>query len=63
MTRLMLSRLRTPERLAAVSANQLLLGVVALALAYLAALSCGFRSDGSLVVGAAGSLGEGGAQG
>jgi ABC-2 type transport system permease protein len=61
MTRLMLSRLRTPEMLAAISANQVLLGVVALALAYLAALSCGYRSDGSivalLVVGAAGTLG------
>jgi len=61
MTRLMLSRLKTSEMLAAVSANQVVLGVVALALAYLAALSCGYRSDGSLaallVVGAAGTLG------
>ncbi len=61
MTRLMLSRLRTPELLAAVSANQVLLGSVGLALAYLAALSCGYRSDGSLVallvVGAAATLG------
>jgi ABC-2 type transport system permease protein len=61
MTRLMLSRLRTPEMLAAVSVNQVLLGIVALALAYLAALSCGYRSNGSLVallvVGAAATLG------
>lgn len=61
MARLMLSRLRTAELLAAVSANQVLLGVVALALAYLAALSCGYRSEGSLaallVVGAVTTLG------
>jgi len=61
MMRLMLSRLRTPELLAAVSANQVFLGTVALALAYLAALSCGYRSEGSLaallVVGAATTLG------
>lgn len=61
MTRLMLSRLRTPELLAAVSVNQVLLGSVALGLAYFAAWTCGYRSEGSvaalLVVGAAGSLG------
>jgi ABC-2 type transport system permease protein len=61
ITRLMLSRLRTTEFLAAVSVNQVLLGIVALALAYLAALTCGYRSGGSLaallVVGAAGTLG------
>ncbi len=61
LTRLMLSKLRTPELLAAVSINQVFLGLVALALAYLAALSCGYRSEGSLaallVVGAAATLG------
>ncbi|HTP49465.1 MAG TPA: ABC transporter permease [Anaeromyxobacteraceae bacterium] len=61
MIRLMLSRLKTPELLAAVSVNQVLLGIVALALAYLAALGCGYRSEGSLaallVVGAATTLG------
>jgi len=61
MTRLMLSRLTTPELLAAVSANQVILGCVALSLAYLAALACGYHSAGSLTallaVGAAGTLG------
>ncbi|MEN6369691.1 MAG: ABC transporter permease [Thermotogota bacterium] len=61
MTRLMLSRLRTSELLTAVSVNQVFLGLVALTLAYLAALSCGYESAGSLpallVVGAATTLG------
>jgi ABC-2 type transport system permease protein len=61
MTRLMLSRLTTFEFLAAISINQLLIGVGALALAYLAALACGYHSDGSLlavlVVGAVSTLG------
>jgi len=60
MTRLMLSRLRSWELLAAVSINQVLLGLVALALAYLAAQTCGYQSEGSLaallVVGAATTL-------
>ncbi|MFH1807943.1 MAG: ABC transporter permease [Pseudomonadota bacterium] len=50
LMRLSLSRLKLWELLAAVSANQVLLGLVALTLAYLAALSCGYRSEGSLVV-------------
>jgi len=61
MTRLLLSRLRTGEMLAAVAVNQVLLGLAALILAYFAAVSCGYRSEGSLaallVVGAAGTLG------
>jgi ABC-2 type transport system permease protein len=61
MMRLRLSRLRTPELLAAVSVNHVFLGLAALGLAYLAALSCGYQSDGSLLlfllIGAAGSLG------
>jgi ABC-2 type transport system permease protein len=47
MTRIMLSRLGTWELLAAVSINQVLIGAAALALAYGAALTCGFRSEGS----------------
>ncbi len=58
--RLVLSRLRTSEMLAAVSANQVLIGVVALALAYGAAMSVGYRGEGSfvavLVVGALSTL-------
>jgi len=61
MTRLMLSDLRPSELFAAVAANQVLLGLLALLLAYAAALSCGYRSEGSLpallVVGAFGTLG------
>ncbi len=61
MARLMLSRLRTRELLAAVSVTQVLTGVLGLGLAYLAAISCGYHSSGSLavllVVGAVGSLG------
>ena len=48
MSRLRLSKLRTSELLAAVSVNQVLIGVAALALTYAAALSCGYRSPGSL---------------
>jgi ABC-2 type transport system permease protein len=48
MTRLVLSKLGTAELLAAVSIAQVGIGVVALALAYLAALSCGYVSAGSL---------------
>jgi ABC-2 type transport system permease protein len=61
MSRLMLSRLTTAELLAAVSACQVLIGVAALLLAYLAALSVGYRGVGSLstllVVGALSTLG------
>lgn len=61
VTRLMLSKLRTTEFLTAVTINQVFIGVTALALAYLAALSCGYRSDGSmamvLLIGAATTLG------
>jgi ABC-2 type transport system permease protein len=49
LARLMLSKLRLGELLAAVAANQVLLGLAALSLAYLAALCCGYRSDGSLL--------------
>lgn len=61
MRRLMLSRLRTWEFLAAVTVNQVLIGLGALGLTYLAALSVGYRSDGSvamvLLVGAVTTLG------
>lgn len=61
MTRLMLSRLRTWEFLAAITVNQVLIGLVALGLTYVAAVSVGYRSDGSvamvLVVGAVTTLG------
>lgn len=50
MTRLMLSRLRTWEFLAAITANQVLIGLGALGLTYLAAMSVGYRSDGSVVM-------------
>lgn len=60
MTRLLLSKLRGWEMLAAVSVNQALLGLAALALAYLAAWTCGYRSEGSvallLLVGLAGTI-------
>ena len=60
MPRLMLSRLRLGELLAAVSINQVLIGVVALLLTYAAALSVGYRPQGSLaavlVVGAVTTL-------
>jgi ABC-2 type transport system permease protein len=48
MTRLMLSRLRTGELLAAVTINQVLIGTAALTLAYGAALVCGYDGQGSL---------------
>jgi ABC-2 type transport system permease protein len=61
MSRLMLSRLTTTELMTAISANQVIIGVAALALAYLAALSVGYRGEGSifalLVVGALSTLG------
>ncbi|MBE3073232.1 MAG: ABC transporter permease [Acidobacteria bacterium] len=61
MSRLVLSKLRTAELLAAVSVNQVLIGVTALALALGAAVSVGYRTDGSLTavlaVGAASTLG------
>lgn len=61
MTRLMLSKLGTSELLTAVAINQVFLGLVALTLAYLAAMSCGYESNGSffaiIVVGAVATLG------
>jgi ABC-2 type transport system permease protein len=61
MSRLILSRLSTTELLAAVSANQVLIGVTTLALAFGAAWSVGYRTSGSLaavlLVGAVSSLG------
>jgi len=61
MSRLMLSRLSTAELLAAISMGQVLIGVAALGLAYLAALSVGYRGEGSiaalLLVGALSTLG------
>jgi ABC-2 type transport system permease protein len=60
MPRLILSRLRLGELLAAVSINQVLVGVVALLLTYAAALSVGYHPQGSLaaviVVGAVSTL-------
>ncbi len=60
MPRLILSRLRLTELLAAVSINQVLVGVVALLLTYAAALSVGYHPQGSLaaviVVGAVSTL-------
>ncbi len=60
ISRLLLSRLHTAELLAAVSLNQVLIGVVALALAYASAVSVGYHGQGSLltllVVGALASL-------
>jgi len=60
MSRLVLSKLSTAELLVAVSINQVLIGVVALGLALLAALSVGYRTNGSmltvLVVGAVSAL-------
>ncbi|MHB8868080.1 MAG: ABC transporter permease [Thermoleophilia bacterium] len=50
MTRLMLSRLRTWEFLAAITVNQVLIGLGALGLTYLAAMSVGYRSDGSVAM-------------
>jgi len=48
MTRLMLSKLRTAEFLAAVTLNQVVIGLVTLLLAYLAAISVGYEPRGSL---------------
>jgi ABC-2 type transport system permease protein len=60
MSRLMLSRLSASELLAAVSANQVLIGVTTLGLAFGAAWSVGYRASGSLaailVVGALSTL-------
>jgi ABC-2 type transport system permease protein len=60
MPRLILSRLRLGEFLAAVSINQVLVGVVALLLTYAAARSVGYHPQGSLaaviVVGAVSTL-------
>ncbi len=50
MTRLRLSHLRPTEFLGAIAANQVLLGLVALVLSWLAAIACGYRSDGALPV-------------
>ena len=47
--RLVLSRLSTLEMLTAVSINQVLIGVAALALAYAAAVSVGYRGEGSVL--------------
>jgi ABC-2 type transport system permease protein len=49
MSRLMLSQLTTPELLTAVSFNQVIIGVSALLLAFLAALSVGYKTEGSLL--------------
>lgn len=49
MSRLVLSRLHTVELLTAISLNQVLIGGVALLLAFLSALSVGYRTDGSLI--------------
>ncbi len=49
IARLVLSRLSTVELLTAVSINQVLIGVVALSLAYASAISVGYRSEGSLL--------------
>jgi ABC-2 type transport system permease protein len=49
MSRLIVSKLSTFELLTAVSLNQVLIGTVALLLSYLAAVSVGYHSGGSLV--------------
>ncbi len=60
LTRLILSKLSIGEFLAAIAANQVLIGTVALGLTYLSALHVGYRSSGSillfLLVGALSSL-------
>jgi ABC-2 type transport system permease protein len=48
MVRLALSRLTTTELLTAVTMNQVLIGTVAVLLSYAAALSVGYRAQGSL---------------
>jgi len=50
ITRLIMSKLSAAEFLSAVSLNQLLIGVTALALTYLSAWSVGYRSGGSLAL-------------
>ena len=61
MSRLVLSKLSTAELLTAVSINQVLIGVAALALSLGAAMSVGYHTEGSfgavLVVGALATLG------
>lgn len=61
MSRLMLTRLSTFELLTAISVNQVLIGVVTLGLTFAAALSVGYRTDGSalavLAVGVVTALG------
>jgi ABC-2 type transport system permease protein len=49
MSRLVLSKLSTAELLTAVSVNQALIGTAALLLTFLAALSVGYRTQGSLL--------------
>jgi ABC-2 type transport system permease protein len=49
MSRLMLSKLRTWELLAAVSLSQVIIGAATLLLAYLAGASVGYRPHGSLL--------------
>lgn len=49
MNRLTLSRLTTTQLMAAVSINQILIGLVSLVLAYVAAIAVGYQSQGSLV--------------
>lgn len=49
MSRLMLSRLSVTELLLAISVNQVLIGLATLALTFLAVLSVGYRTDGSLL--------------
>jgi ABC-2 type transport system permease protein len=60
ITRLALSKLTTSEFLGAITANQLVIGLVALGLTYLSAVSVGYRGAGSallvLLVGAASIL-------
>lgn len=48
ITRLILSKLKTWEWLAAVAVNQVVIGTLALGLTYLAALHVGYRSAGSI---------------
>ena len=50
ITRLMMSKLTTAEFLGAISLNQLLIGLVALGLTYLSAVSVGYRGTGSVLV-------------
>jgi len=50
LIRLRLSNLTVPEWLAAVSATQVIVGILALALTYLTALAVGYRTQGSLPI-------------